>query len=116
MERAHTFLINFVITFHSPPSTGNVLSLLVLTTSDKKSSFNSHLVLLAIADAFFLIFYLLDLAYMDGFGNAQPAWYKTLFPLLLHPAKSILMSVCVYMIVAIAANRFQAICYPMKYR
>lgn len=95
---------------------GNVLSLLVLTTSDRKSSFNSHLVLLAVADSFFLLVYLLDVSYIDAFGHRLPEWYKALFPLLLHPLKAMLMSMCIYMIVAIAANRFRAICYPMMYK
>ncbi len=97
-------------------SPGNFICLLVLTTADKKSSFNSLLVILAVADSFFLVFYLFDASYIDTFQDGPPLWYLQIFPLFLHPVKAMSMTACVYMVVAIAANRYSAICSPMLYR
>jgi len=122
------------------------VSLLVLTSSSngKRSSFSSLLIALAVADSLFLLVYLFDAAYMDALRvNKQrktneshpnymlnqkdeeepllpvetpPNWYQQIFPLFLHPVKSACVSGCVYMVVAVAANRHRAICYPMLYR
>ncbi len=95
---------------------GNFISLLVLTTVDKRNSFNSLLVNLAVADSLFLVSYVYDSSYLDAFQNSSPDWYKRLFPHFFHPLKHMAMTTCVYMVVAVAANRFYAICKPMAYR
>eukprot|EP00095_Tigriopus_kingsejongensis_P012357 maker-scaffold198_size266703-snap-gene-1.29 protein:Tk12357 transcript:maker-scaffold198_size266703-snap-gene-1.29-mRNA-1 annotation:"hypothetical protein BRAFLDRAFT_82878" len=98
---------------------GNLISLIVLTTIDKRNSFNLLLVILAITDSILILFYLVDTCYIDGLlqpKTALPTWYLTFFPKILHPLKHVAMSVCIYMILAIAFNRYQAICNPMLYR
>ncbi len=121
---------------------GNFICLLVLATSDKKSSFNALLVILAVVDSFFLVFYVFDASYIDTFQQVgrirpffflekhntnmlypfqdldagPPDWYLRVFPWFLHPVKAMTMTACVYMVVAIAANRHHAICTPMLYR
>ena len=58
---------------NKPP--GNVISLLVLTTVDKRrNSFNSLLVILAIADSVFLVFYVFDSSYVNALQNDEPEW------------------------------------------
>ena len=37
---------------------------------------------------------------------AEPSWYKWMFPYLLHPFKNIATTCCVYMVVAVAAERW----------
>eukprot|EP00094_Tigriopus_californicus_P010956 TCALIF_10570-PA protein Name:"Similar to FR FMRFamide receptor (Drosophila melanogaster)" AED:0.25 eAED:0.23 QI:0/0.5/0/0.6/1/1/5/0/605 len=98
---------------------GNLISLVVLTTIDKRNSFNVLLVVLAITDSVLIMFYLVDTCYIDGILQPKlpyPSWYVSLFPKFLHPVKHIAMSACIYMILAIAFNRYQAICNPMLYR
>ena len=59
---------------NKPP--GNVISLLVLTTVDKRrNSFNSLLVILAIADSVFLVFYVFDSSYVNALQNDEPEWW-----------------------------------------
>ncbi len=49
-------------------------------------------------------------------GNPEPTWYRLSFPHLWHPAKNVVSTACVYMVVAVAAERYHAICHPLKYK
>ena len=42
--------------------------------------------------------------------------FRALFPYVLHPGKAISLTASIYMVVAIACDRFQAICNPSLYR
>ena len=79
----------------------------------KSSSFNSLLIVLAVADSIFLTFHLFDLAYFDAFGNDWPDWYNDAFLAVVHPGNAVSMTATVYLVVAVAANRHAAICSPI---
>jgi predicted membrane-bound spermidine synthase len=36
------------------------------------------------------------------------------YPYFLHPAKGMIRTATIYMVVAISAERFKAICYPLR--
>ena len=42
----------------------------------------------------------------------DPIWYAMLFPYYWHPAKGIFLSASMFMIIAVSAERYRAICYP----
>ena len=41
-------------------------------------------------------------------------WYKLLYPKVIHPLKGVVRSASIYMVVAVAAERFKAVCYPLR--
>lgn len=67
-------------------------------------------------DSVLLVFSVIDSAYLTAFENPEPAWYKALFPYFWHPFKNVATTCCAYMVVAIAAERYHAICRPLKYK
>ena len=44
----------------------------------------------------------------------EPMWYRRLYPYVLHPIKGVLLNSSMFMIVAVSAERFRAICYPFS--
>ncbi|XP_059082069.1 uncharacterized protein LOC131879707 [Tigriopus californicus] len=67
-------------------------------------------------DSVLLLFAIYDWSLLDGFGRKEPEWHIYLFPYLIHPLKSMTGTACVYMVVAVAAERYHAICHPLKYK
>lgn len=86
-------------------SIGNILTIVVLKNFDNKSSFNSLLIGLMSLDSVLLLFAIYDWSLLDGFGRKEPEWHIYLFPYLIHPLKSMTGTACVYMVVAVAAER-----------
>ena len=43
-------------------------------------------------------------------------WYSLSFPYFWHPMKGILLSASIFIIIAVSAERFRAICYPFTKR
>ena len=87
---------------------GNLLTIIVLKNFDHKSPFNTLLIMLVSMDSLVLLFSLFD-SYLSGFGYPEPLWYKVLFPKLWHPLKNVALSGCIYMVVAVAAERYENI-------
>ena len=46
----------------------------------------------------------------------DPEWYNVSFPSFWHPARGIFLSTTIFMVVAVSAERFRAICYPFTKR
>ena len=40
--------------------------------------------------------------------------YRLAYPYFLHPAKGMIRTSTIYMVVAISAERYKAICYPLR--
>lgn len=56
---------------------GNLLTCLVILSLDRdRSSFNTILMFLIGADTFFLIFMVIDSAYISALKSSEPSWYK----------------------------------------
>lgn len=81
-----------------------------------RSPFNTILMSLVAFDSFFLVFSIIDSAYFTSFRMPEPLWYKAIFPYVWYPLKNVVTNGCVFMVVAVAAERYHAICHPMKYK
>ena len=80
------------------------------------SSFDALLTSLAVLDSVLIVFYVMDVSYIDALVRVTPDWYNAAYPYFLYPARHAATSACVFMVTAVAANRHQAICNPLRYR
>ena len=46
----------------------------------------------------------------------EPLWFRVSYPFFWHPIKGILLSATIFMVIAVSAERFRAICYPFSDR
>ena len=46
----------------------------------------------------------------------EPLWFRVSYPFFWHPVKGILLSATIFMVIAVSAERFRAICYPFSDR
>lgn len=46
----------------------------------------------------------------------EPGWFIVTYPYFWHPFKGIILTITIYMMVAISAERFRAVCYPLSKR
>ena len=46
----------------------------------------------------------------------EPGWFILTYPYFWHPFKGIILTITIYMMVAISAERFRAVCYPLSKR
>ena len=44
----------------------------------------------------------------------EPFWYRLTYALFWHPMKGIVHSASIFMVVAVSAERFRAVCYPFS--
>ena len=56
------------------------------------------------------------LPYFTSISPLEPTWFKVTYPYLWYPFKGIVVTVTMYMMVAISAERFRAVCYPLSKR
>lgn len=75
---------------------------------------------LAIYDALYLLYYVVDHGiigtFMRSFKEPEPLWYRLTYPYVLWPLKWVFMSCTIFMVVAISAERHRAICSPLTHR
>ncbi len=67
------------------------------------SSFHQLLATLAVVDCVLIGFYIVR-SIVDVL-DPMPRWYKWAFPYFLHPAQGITLSLSIFMVVAISAER-----------
>lgn len=75
----------------------------------------------ALVDTCLLCYYVLDMGLVGTFMRAnsqgvEPLWYKIIFPKLLYPWKAIFLTMSIFVVVTIAAERHRAICTPLTHR
>ena len=56
------------------------------------------------------------LPYFTSKSPLEPDWFKITNPYFWHPFKGIIVTVTIYLMVAISAERFRAVCYPLSKR
>ena len=54
--------------------------------------------------------------YFTSNAPFEPDWFKISNPYFWHPLKGIIVTVTIYLMVAISAERFRAVCYPLTKR
>ncbi|TRY67647.1 hypothetical protein TCAL_15804, partial [Tigriopus californicus] len=92
---------------------GNIVFSLLLTRKDLRNSFNLLLVALAFFDSCYIIGAVLE-TLRTSFDLASDI-HLMLFPYLLYPGQNIAMTVSIFLIVAIAFERFLAVRNPIDY-
>ena len=100
---------------------GNAMTMLVLwrvIRSKINVNFNKLLICLSVVDTLLILDFILEISVMRVFNSrvAEPMWYREAFPYLIHPARGILQTTVIFMIVAVSVERFRAVCYPLSHR
>ncbi|TRY77004.1 hypothetical protein TCAL_02696 [Tigriopus californicus] len=95
---------------------GNVLTIIVLRKSETNRPFNRLLMCLAIADSLLIFVSIGETAIVGTFMTTHPTWYKLCYPYLVHPLKGIVQTATIFMIVAVSAERYKAVCHPLSHR
>lgn len=81
---------------------------------DSNRSFNRLLRALAVVDGALLVYLVAETAAIRTFSSEPPYWYRLAYPYLLHPLKGFVQTAAIYMVVAISAERYKAVCYPLR--
>ena len=71
---------------------------------------------LAVADSLLILDMILQKAIIGNFLYTEPMWYKVSYPYFWHPFKGMVQSCAIFMVVAVSAERYRAVCYPMSKR
>ena len=74
---------------------------------------------LALVDSVLLLDVLIEktiIPYYTSLSPIEPEWYKISYPYFWHPFKGIIATVAIYLMVAISAERYRAVCYPLSRR
>ena len=74
---------------------------------------------LSVADLALVIVMVVDkcIAYhYMTYNTVEPLWFRLSYPYFWHPIKGIFLCATIYMVVAVSAERFRAICYPFSER
>ena len=56
------------------------------------------------------------LPYFTVESPIEPIWFRKTYPYIWHPFKGIITTLTIYMMLAVSAERFRAICYPLSKR
>ena len=83
-----------------------------------------HHLFSAVFDTLYLIYYIMDYGIIGTFMRSQspqneltePLWYRVSYPYILWPLKWMFMSGTIFMVMAISAERYRAICSPLTHR
>jgi len=59
---------------------------------------------------------LIQKAIVGNFLKPEPHWFKLSYPYFWHPFKGMVKNGTIFMVVAVSAERYRAICYPLSKR
>ena len=68
---------------------------------------------LTIADIILILDSVLQKSIVQHFQQ-PPEWYNKTYPYIWHPLKGISLSATIFIVVAVSAERFRAVCQPMS--
>ena len=54
--------------------------------------------------------------YFTSISPTEPNWFIMMYPYFWYPFRGIIVTVTIYMMLAISAERFRAVCYPLSKR
>ena len=93
-----------------PPELGHISAL--PRNSVRMPSFFS----LAIWDSLLIVDMLIQKAIVGNFLKEEPLWFKMSYPYFWHPIKGMVKNGTIFMVVAVSAERYRAICHPLRKR
>ena len=106
----------FILAIGTFGLTGNVLTIVVLRQSaDSNRHFKKLLIALAIVDNLLLVDLVMESTFNIFLGGKQPLWYIYAFSHILYPLKGMVQTATIYMVVAVSAERYKAVCNPLRY-
>ena len=93
---------------------GNCLTVIVLRKTETNRQFNKLLVSLAVIDSVLIVFVVGETAVLGKFLGSAPDWFNVSYPYVIHPLKGMVQTGTIYMVVAVSAERYKAICFPLR--
>ena len=94
---------------------GNFLTIIVLRKSTEANRhFNKLLIALAIVDSLLIVDLVVESSILLFLGGELPLWYIFSYSYFIHPAKGMVQTATIYMVVAVSAERYKAICHPLR--
>ncbi len=95
---------------------GNIMAVFVLQTYHTNVSFNRLLMSLAVVDSLLILDMIIQKSIIGTFVTVEPFWYKVSYPFFWHPVKGMVQSGAIFMVVAVSAERYRAVCQPFSKR
>ncbi len=72
---------------------------------------------LAVADSLMILDLLVQKAVIGSFlGGQEPQWYVRSYPYFWYPARAMIRNGTIFMLVAVSAERYRAVCHPLSKR
>ena len=96
-----------VLAIGIPGFLGNLLSIVVLLQCKENRNFHRLLAGLAIVDMLNLLNLIVEVAIIGEFMNSEPHWYKMAYPYFIHPMRGIIQTSAIFMVVAVATERYR---------
>lgn len=85
----------------------NLLSIIVLYHCKSNRNFHRLLIGLAFVDSLLVIDLAIGTSLFGVFMKKEPRWYIWAYPYIVHPAKGIIRTSAIYMVVAVTAERYR---------
>ena len=95
---------------------GNVLTIIVLWRLRTNRNFNNILIGLVITDTLLIANLIVEMSVIGVFLAEEPLWYILAYPYLLHPLRGFIQTGTIYMVLAVATERFKSVCHPLAQR
>lgn len=95
---------------------GNAVTIIVLSSTHSNRNFNKLLITLASIDSLLILYFVLEKSIIETFCNEEPVWYRYAYPYFLYPISGVIKTLTIFMVVGISAERYGAICHPLKQR
>ena len=90
-----------------PGFVANFLSIIVLGKCKDNWNFHRLLSCLAIIDMLLITQLVLEMSVLGVFVKAEPFWYVLTYPYFIHPARGIIQTCAIFMVVAVATERYR---------
>lgn len=90
-----------------PGFVANFLSIIVLSKCKDNWNFHRLLSCLAIIDMLLITQLVLEMSVLGVFVKAEPFWYVLTYPYFIHPARGIIQTCAIFMVVAVATERYR---------